>query len=217
MASVKHLIREFTPCVINDHGYGLSFILAFVDMVSTVLRMSEMTGLHLSHQGLMDARCDDVPSCVALATKKELGIQTIDTYPYIMGERPTKERSESEYIAGESKRYRINDVKVLRTNDFKNSSVAAADGMSYHLPVTAFPACHPKGLKTRHAVVIVGVDTTHEDPHMHHCEVKSSYGEQWGVGGFSRVGFEVFEYVLVPIFGYCRPVPLLLAAGALLQ
>ncbi|PWA49280.1 hypothetical protein CTI12_AA481410 [Artemisia annua] len=167
MAAVKHSIREFTPYVINDRGYGLSFILAFVDMVSTVLRMSGMTGLHLSPQVLIDAHCDDVPSCVALATKKELGIQSIDTYPYIMVERPIEEWSESEYIAGVSKRYRIDDVK---------------------------------GLKTRHAVVIVGVDTTLEDPLMHHCEVKSSYGEQWGIGGFSRVGFEVFEYVLVPVY-----------------
>nr|GEY09957.1 hypothetical protein [Tanacetum cinerariifolium] len=113
MAAVKHSIRESTPYIINDHGYGLSFILAFVDMVSTVLHMSGMTGLHLSHQVLMDAHCDDVPSCVALATKKELGIQTIDTYPYIMGERPTEEWSESEYIAGESKWYRIDDVKYI--------------------------------------------------------------------------------------------------------
>ena len=200
-------------------------------MVSTVLRMSGITGLQLSPQVLIDAHCDDVPSCVALATKKELGIPSINTYPYIMVERPIEEWSESEYIAGVSKRYRIDDVKyisdpdeiksiilasfgeggrkfplvgVLRTNDFKNCSVAAAaaaaDGMPYHLPVTAAHASHPRVLKTRHAVVIVGVDTTLEDPLMHHCEVKSSYGEQWGIGGFSRVGFEVFEYVLVPVY-----------------
>lgn len=230
MTPVKYSVREFTPVVVNEKGNQLSFKLVFVDMVYTVLCMMGIIDPddYLSPQVLLDAKCDDIPSCVAFATKKELGFETLYTYPLIMIARTIW--SEVEYIARKYTRFRIDDVKyisdpdeiistilanfgeggrkfplvgVLHTNDFKDREVAAAAaaGVPYHLPVSASLARHPRGLRFRHAVLIVGVDTTSDDPLMHNCEVKGSFGKGWGLDGFSRVGFEVFEYVLLPVYG----------------
>lgn len=37
MEKIAHSIRRVTPHVTNEKGYGFTFIIAFVDMVSTVL------------------------------------------------------------------------------------------------------------------------------------------------------------------------------------
>lgn len=95
-------------------------------------------------------------------------------------------------------------VGILRRNDFADrqvAAVAATGMMPYRFPVNAPPAQGNLGSGSRHAVLIVGVDTTCADPEMHSCEVKGSHGKRWGIDGFSKVGFEVFEVVLVPCYG----------------
>ncbi|PWA52274.1 hypothetical protein CTI12_AA448180 [Artemisia annua] len=47
-----------------------------------------------------------------------------------------------------------------------------------------------------HSVLIVGVNTLTDGKH--YCEIKNTYGEEWGDCGFSKVGFEVFNSVLFP-------------------
>ncbi|PWA46840.1 hypothetical protein CTI12_AA504830 [Artemisia annua] len=47
-----------------------------------------------------------------------------------------------------------------------------------------------------HSVLIVGVNTLSDGKH--YCEIKNTWGEEWGDGGFSKVAFEVFNSVLFP-------------------
>lgn len=51
-------------------------------------------------------------------------------------------------------------------------------------------------------MVIVGIDSRDPDPLKHYLLVKNSYGEKWGDGGFSRIGFEAIYFLIVPYFYY---------------
>lgn len=42
-------------------------------------------------------------------------------------------------------------------------------------------------VKCDHAFVILGIDTTNDDPELYFCWVKSTYGVRWGSNGISRV------------------------------
>ncbi|PWA37526.1 hypothetical protein CTI12_AA589750 [Artemisia annua] len=228
MVGIRHSIREKTPMVYNEKNYGLSVIIAFVDMVGTVLRINGKRNADLSPQVLMDAQCDDLLTAIAFATSPDLGLEPLTSYPFILISRYIPNWTERNFQTSKAKRYRIDDIKsfcdpdaikseilanfgengkkyplmgVLLTNEFKSREVAAAaaDGMPFRhqgdVPI------HRPGLQSRHGVTIVGVDTTSLDPQEHFVEVKSSHGRRWGREGFSKVGFEVFETVLVPYYG----------------
>ncbi|PWA37527.1 hypothetical protein CTI12_AA589760 [Artemisia annua] len=228
MVGIRHSIREHTPHVENEKTSGLSVIIAFCDMVSTVLRMNGFPRVVLTPQILLDINCADLATAIAFATRPDLGFETISSYPFEMISRDLSTWNESNYNVSREERYRIDDIKsftdpeaikseilanfgaegkkyplmgVFLTNEFKSREVAAAaaDGMPFRHQ-GAIPQ-HRPGLGSRHGVVIVGVDTTSLDPAQHFVEVKSSYGRRWGREGFSKVAFEEFECVLVPYYG----------------
>ncbi|XP_071717900.1 uncharacterized protein [Rutidosis leptorrhynchoides] len=98
---------------------------------------------------------------------------------------------------------RLPCIGVLRLGELVNPEIAkefANVGTSpFHHP--RLPNNEDDAVKTygeQHAVVIVGIDTRPTDPNERWCEIKNTHGEKWGDGGFSRVGFDVFEYVLIP-------------------
>ncbi|XP_071701173.1 uncharacterized protein [Rutidosis leptorrhynchoides] len=210
---------------------GKTFAIAFADMVSTVLRMNGKTDVFLSPQILIDANCEDLSTAVDFATNEELGFESQFAYPFFGIPRSISRWSEDNYTVSKRERHRIDDVKcffghdeiksailanfaeggrkyplvgILRCNDFVDRQVAAVasmETMPYRFPVNTPPAQGALGSSDRHAVLIVGVDTTFADPEMHFCEVKSSHGKKWGVDGFSKVGFGEFDVVLVPYYG----------------
>ncbi|GJW69635.1 hypothetical protein Tco_0126552 [Tanacetum coccineum] len=161
MAAIQHSIREHTPNVENEKTYGVSVIIAFCDMVSTVLRMNGFPGVVLTPQILLDINCADLATAIAFATCPDLGFQTVSTYPFEMISRDLSTWTERNYTVSREKRYRIDDIKtftdpkmikseiltnfgdegkkyplmgVFLTNEFKSREVAAAaaDGMPFH-------------------------------------------------------------------------------------
>ncbi|GKE52664.1 hypothetical protein Tco_1487820, partial [Tanacetum coccineum] len=88
-----------------------------------------------------------------LSFKELLGFETIGYYPFIMMAMDIW--SESGYIARTRMRYKIDGVKYISDLNEILSTAAAADGVPYHLSVFALRARQPRGLKSRHAVLIV--------------------------------------------------------------
>ncbi|GJZ49917.1 transducin/WD40 repeat-like superfamily protein [Tanacetum coccineum] len=185
MAAIQHSICEHTPNVENEKTYGVSVIIAFCDMVSTVLRMNGFPNVVLTPQILLDINCADLATVIAFATRPDLGFKTISTYPFTFTEMIKSEILGN--FGAEGNKYPL--MGVFLTNEFKNREVAAAaaDGMPFHHQ-GAIPQ-HRPGFGSRHGVVIVGVDTTSLNPEEHFVEVKSSYGRRWGREGFSKVAF----------------------------
>nr|GEV75662.1 transducin/WD40 repeat-like superfamily protein [Tanacetum cinerariifolium] len=226
MAAIQYSIREHTPNVENEETKGISVIIAICDMVGTVLRMNAFPNVVLTPQILWDINCADLATAIAFATRPDLGLETVSSFDVISRNLPAW--TERNYSVSREERYHIDDIKyftepemikseiltnygpegkkypligVFLTNEFMSREVAAAaaDGMPFRHQ-GEIPH-HEPGFKSRHGVVIVGVDTTSLNPHEHFVEVKSSYGRRWGREGFSNVAFEEFEIVLVPYYG----------------
>ncbi|GJR40704.1 hypothetical protein Tco_1216388 [Tanacetum coccineum] len=135
-------------------------IIAFCDMVGTVLRMNGFSGIVLTPQILLDINCVDLVTAIAFATRPDLGFETISSYPFVMIPRNLSAWTERNYQVSSEERYLIDDIKcfcdpevikseilanfgdtgnkypligVFLTNEFKSHEVAAAavDGVPF--------------------------------------------------------------------------------------
>ncbi|PWA62443.1 hypothetical protein CTI12_AA363850 [Artemisia annua] len=187
----------------------------------------EFQGLYLSCMPMVDAKVNTVGRAIEFCTKPHLGLETTKSYPYERLGRGIPNWSEKHYQMKQRYRIssivRVADkeeykqkllenygdegqsfpcVAMLRMGDFKDNLVArrcALENDPYHHPQE--PTSDEQAVELygeEHAVLIVGINTTSENTLKHYCEVKNTYGEEWGDKGFSKVGFEVFDYVLFP-------------------
>ncbi|KAK1420193.1 hypothetical protein QVD17_21584 [Tagetes erecta] len=121
---------------------------------------------------------------------KEIGLEYIHTFPFTCFKR--RDWNKEHMYMGE-----FGDNKIIRDMEVLK--------IPYHPPgkkSTRKRRKPTKGNKEipeyKHALLMVGCNTTHEDPKMHYCIVKNSYGLKWGTKGFSLVEFDALEFIMVP-------------------
>ncbi|GJR97900.1 zinc finger, CCHC-type containing protein [Tanacetum coccineum] len=95
-------------------------------------------------------------------------------------------------------------LPVMRMGTLCDNVVARHHALSllppYRHPPRSKGRRFARSLGQQHAMLIIGVNTNSNNFDEHYCVVKNTHGETWGDGGKSRVAFEVFEYVMFPVY-----------------
>lgn len=211
-------VRHLTPRVTNQKDEMTCLALTYADMIGTAYRMNGYTGLHLSGQPLIIGgytSSDEMRAAVI-----HVGLHDIRRNALTMLRK--NEEEDVTFIWGET-RYHVNDIIHKETKpDIEEAIVEnyAPDGPNYPLVASLYmgelkksrvaldaydymPFRHEGVVNPReglHAVLIVGVDNTYEDPRLNHCLVKNSWGPEWGKDGFTKIALSVFEDVDIPVF-----------------
>lgn len=228
--------KQHTLVVTNQLYESHCHLLAMADMTGTVLRMTgdpEYINLYLSCMAMVDGCVSTVAQSIAYCTRKNLGLETKETYPYERTGRGIPNFNEKSYQRENWKqRYRISRIDIipfskkelikprLITNfghdgpkhpcvgilcmgevfrDGEYARLCAVNNEPYKHPDEPILTSVKHAIELygpEHSVLIVGVNTLSDGKH--YCEIKNTYGEEWGDGGFSKVGFEVFNSVLFP-------------------
>ncbi|GKF23057.1 transducin/WD40 repeat-like superfamily protein, partial [Tanacetum coccineum] len=183
-------------------------------MVGTVVRMSGTPDIYTSPYPMVDSKvCTTTDNVYKFCIRPEVGLETIEKYPYQrLGRLDFWDWQE--YMNRTNPRYFLKNIELevetkiikkrLKENFLSGPKFPCVGEIYLGKLADSNEAkkCAEKNIpflhandtdrrkETNHSVVIVGIDVSHKKAQKHFVEIKNSWGESYGLGGYTKIDEE---------------------------